>query len=98
MPIKPKTERNPSTVEHMKAETKRLMNAFGGPSGLSKMLRAHYQGTEHESKFKRLTVGQWSSRGRVSAEGAVLMEAVPLIACSGFTRESLRPDVPDWGN
>lgn len=97
MPIKPKTDRSPENVEAMKAETKRLLESFGGPSGLSMLCREHYQGTEHEGKFKRITVGQWGSRGRVSAEAAVLLEGIPLVSCSGFTRRSLRPDV-DWGD
>lgn len=97
MPIKPKTDRSPENVEAMKAETKRLLSTFDGPSGLSLLCRYHYHETDHGGKFKRITVGQWGSRGRVSAEAAVLLEGVPLVSCSGFTRQSLRPDV-DWGD
>lgn len=96
MPIKPKTKATLENLEAMRAETQRLFEVFGGPSGLSFVCCEHYKGTEHEGKFRRLTAGQWAFRGRVSADAAYLMDSVPKLARAGFSKESLRPDVVVW--
>lgn len=96
MAIKPKTEATEKNLADMRAETTRLMDAFGGAAGVSFVCREHYKDTEHSDKFRRGTVSQWNNRGRISAEAANLMGAVPQLKAAGFSRESLRPDVTFW--
>ena len=49
----------------------------------------------HELDVTKQTVGNWVSRGRISAACAVLVEEK---TAGLFTKEMLRPDVTTWSN
>lgn len=83
--FKPRTNPTPEQLKKMADETERLIATFSAP-GLAKI----------GGELQRATVQEWKNRGRVSAQWANDLCKNKIISDAGFTRESLRPDVPYW--
>lgn len=86
MTFKPKTNPTSAQLKAMRDECERLVATFSVP-GVAKI------GGE---SLSRAMVQEWKTRGRVSAHWANILCKNKLIRDAGFTRESLRPDVPFW--
>lgn len=73
----------------MKEEVTRLIKTFSA-RGVSYMLNLN------GFKVKTGAVNVWLHRGRISAMAAHVICKHKDVQEKGFTRESLRPDVPFW--
>ncbi|CAL9987432.1 hypothetical protein VPHD81_0074 [Vibrio phage D81] len=85
----PRTSPTEEQLVEMKKETRRLVSAFSAP------------GVAHLLKLEGITITRqgvnvWLARGRISAYAAHKICQHKDVREKGFTRESLRPDVPVW--
>lgn len=84
MAISPRTNPTDEQLEAMAESLSRLVSRFSVP-GLSALTGIGQQ-----------AIREWVKRGRISAQAANDICKLPEISGAGFTRETLRPDVPYW--
>lgn len=85
----PRTNPTDEQLEKMAKETRRLVKTFSAP-GVAHLLKS--EGIQ----ITRQGVNVWLARGRISAFAAHKICQHKDVQEKGFTRESLRPDVPVW--
>lgn len=82
--MKPDTNPTPEQKKQMAEQAKSLVARFSAV------------GLAHITGYSAPAIRMWVTRGRVSASAANKICKYDPVKKAGFTRESLRPDVPYW--